>query len=674
MPMGGQVGSEFEVTVAGELLETASDLVFSHPGIKAVKSIADDDETDDVKTGSNTFTVSISEDCPPGIYEACVVTSYGVSTSRIFSVGDVSELVQDDPTTSLDRAKRLPVDSTCNATVPVRAVNHYLFAAKKDQRLVIDCLARGIDSRLNPVVIVADSQGRDLVAERLGDRLDFVAPDDGDYVIKVHDLTFQGGADYFYRLTIRGVVGDHVPPPPETTKEVLQFSWPPHGLSAKAQSNEASLDDQSHADCSTAQRISLPCDIAGRFYPSADVDLFQFEAKKGDVWWIEVASQRLGLPTNPTVLIQQQNAAGKSETWVDVAEFSDIASPIKVSTGGYSYDGPHYDTGSSDVLGEFVVPADGQYQLRLSDLFGGTRSDRRNQYRLIIRKAQPDFALAGWALHMGLRNGDRNVLSKPIALRPGATMALEVAALRRDGFDGPISLSMQDLPPCVTAQGIKIASGKSRGIILISAEPGAELGWTHAKMIGTAIINGKECVRPCRLASMTWPVKNARTEIPVPRLLEHVVVSVGNAEYAPLTLTAESDKVWEAVEGRKLTIPLTHLQRSDFSGANIKANTFGNGFESNPVFDLPLKAETSKVVLDLAKLKTPPGDYTIAFYGGGVVKYAPGENGPSSPSVGLTAAKTKKIKTVDTVDIMVSRPITIRVLPTDTSESTSKSK
>ncbi len=56
-------------------------------------------------------------------------------------------------------------------------------------------------------------------------------------------------------------------------------------------------------------------------------------------------------------------------------------------------------------------------------------------YRLVIRKAQPDFALVAWALHMELRNGDRNALSKPLALRAGATMALEVVVVRRDGFD-----------------------------------------------------------------------------------------------------------------------------------------------------------------------------------------------------------------------------------------------
>jgi hypothetical protein len=42
--------------------------------------------------------------------------------------------------------------------------------------------------------------------------------------------------------------------------------------------------------------------------------------------------------------------------------------------------------------------------------------------------------------------------------------------------------------------------------------------------------------------------------------------------------------------------------------------------------DLPIKAATSEAVLDLAALKTPPGDYTLAFSGIGVTKYRPNQD------------------------------------------------
>src|SRR5690606_25393418 len=110
---------------------------------------------------------------------------------------------------------------------------------------------------------------------------------------------------------------------------------------------------------------------------------------KGEVWWVEVASERLGRPTNPSVIVQQVTGEGDAEKLTDVAELVDIDSPVKVSSNGYSYDGPPYNVGSTDVLGKVEIPADGRYRLHLLDLFGGTRSDPANIYRLIVRQAQP---------------------------------------------------------------------------------------------------------------------------------------------------------------------------------------------------------------------------------------------------------------------------------------------
>jgi hypothetical protein len=429
-------------------------------------------------------------------------------------------------------------------------------------------------------------------------------------------------------------IGEAVPRLP-STETVSSFSWPPTGLAATAPANESEPNNE-HAQ---AQKITLPCDIAGNFFPAADVDTFEFIAKKGEVWWVEVASERYGLPTDPSIVVQHVTETGDTEKRTDLVELSDIPSPVKVSSNGYSYDGPPYNAGSPDIIGKVEIKEDGVHRLQLRDLFGGTRKDPRNIYRLIIRKAQPDFALVGWALHMNLRNGDRNALSKPIALRGGATIPLEVVVVRRDGFNGEIALQMGDLPDGVTAAGLKIPAGKTRGIMLITADQNAPRGLTSASFVGKATIDGKEVTRPCRLASMAWPVPNAWSEIPSPRLLADVPVSVSGSEFAPITIASTEGKVWEAVAGEKLTLPLIHSRRCDFSGANISLKTFGPGFEGVPAFDASLTAESSEAVLDLAKLNTPPGDYTIAFYGSAVAKYRYNLEAVSAAELALRAAQ-----------------------------------
>lgn len=682
MPMGGQAGTTVDITITGENLEDLDELRFSHPGIIATPKIGDDGTP-----LPNQYSVTITADCPPGVHEARIMTRLGLSSSRVFSVGQLPEITVTEANNSLDTATALQINSTCNGQMKAKAIDYYTFEARNGQRLIINNAAEGIDSKLKSVLIVADEDGNDLQVERRGGAIDFTPESDGTYVIKVHDLTYGGGPYYFYRLTLREISADAVIPRLAATRNVNAFSWPPTNLENEAASNELEPNNVS----AKAQQITLPCDIAGSFYPAADVDTFEFTAKKGDVWWVEVGSERLGLPTDPSITVFQVKQNGDVEDEVDIAQLSDIPSPIKVSSNGYSYDGPPYNAGSSDILGKVEIKEDGVYRLRLTDLFGGTRDDARNVYRLIIRKAQPDFAIVGWALHMNLRNGDRNALSKPVALRGGATMPIEVVVVRRDGFDGAIELGMDNLPEGVSSSGLTIPPGKCCGTLLVTAEENAPRGLTSANLFGRAEINGETVTRQGSYASMAWPVTNAWSEIPNPRLLADLPVSVGGSENTPLSIAASEEKVWEVTAGQKITIPLSLTRRSEFSGPTMSMKTFGQGFDKNSAFDVSLKEDSSEAVLDLAKLKPTPGLYTIAFYGSAVAKYSYNSAAVVEAELALQAAKTsaekatdeekpklkdavvaaeKHLQTVtkkaapkDIVDIIVSKPIQIRVIP-----------
>jgi hypothetical protein len=628
-PMGAQPGTEIELLVTGQYVEEAGELSFSNPAIKAVK-VKDADGFEAI----GRYRVTVPEGIKPGLVEASLMTRLGLSSSRIFTVSELNEVVQTNGNQKLDSAMEIELNSVCNAAMTARSVDFYQFHANQGQVIFVDCAAKGIDSKLNPVVIVADSEGQDLAVERRGGAIAFTVPKDGDYVIKVHDLTFKGGEHYFYRLNLTELSAGQPFSRHAMTRKVNAFSWPPFGLPVTTSAKEIEPND-----VTTPQKIGLPCDLMGSFAKAADTDVFEFNATKGETWWVEVASERLGRPTDPTVIVQHVDSSGADPVITDVAELNDIASPIKVSSNGYAYDGPPYNAGSSDVLGKFEVKETGTHRLRIADLFGGTRNDPANIYRLIIRKAKPDFALVAWGLHMQLRNGDRNALSKPIALRGGATMAIEVVAIRRDGFDGEIQLVMENLPDGVTSNGLTIPVGKDRGILLVTADEGAPRGVRVATFLGTAVVEGEKVQRQCHLASMAWPVPNHWSEVPSPRLLADVLVSVGGEEPAPISIAPRQAKVWEAKEGEKLTIPLIHMRRGEFSGSIMAAKTLGAGFEK-VMFDLPLDKDASEAVLDLAALKTPPGEYLIAFYGGAVAKYQHNPTGVDKATEALAIAQT----------------------------------
>ena len=641
VPPGGCVGTEVEVVVGGERIEAARELRFSHPALTATQKHGDDG-----KPVANTFIVKIPADAPVGGHDATLVTALGISSARCFSVGTLPETVRTAANTSVATATPMALNSICNASTTAQSIDHYRIELHRGQRILVECAAVGIDSRLQPVVAIADAAGNDLAVERRDRPLDFTAKADGVCIVKVHDLSFQGGPASFYRLVIREPTATSDSRHP-ATQQVNTFSWPPTGLPQRAAATEVEPNDQP----SQAQKITLPCDIAGEFLAAGDTDTFEFEAAKGDVWWIEVASERLGAPTDPAAVVQRVVVEGDAERLEDVAEFNDIASPLKPSSQGYSYDGPPYVTGSADILGRLDIKESGRHRLRLRDLFGGTRVEPRSDYRLVIRRAEPDFALVAWPLHMELRNGDRADLSKPIALRSGGTIAVEVVALRRDGFDGAIDLAVEGLPTGVTAEGLQIPKGAARGIIAITAADEASTSPVPLKIIGRSTVAGSDIVRPCRVASVAWPIRDHSGELPQPRLLSEPLLTASTTEPFPLTIRGTAAGPIEAAAGAAVKVPITLVRRGKLQGNVTQLRVFGQGFEKAAAFNVPLTADTHECEFDLAKLKIEPGRHTILLYGAATVAYQPPPDGD------------KPAAAVDIAEIIVSEPIHLDVQP-----------
>ena len=127
---------------------------------------------------------------------------------------------------------------------------------------------------------------------------------------------------------------------------------------------------------------------------------------------------------------------------------------------------------------EFTAPADGEYLVRLRDVRGFGGNDFA--YRLNMRSPRPDFRLA-----VSPRNP--NV---PL----GGTVPVTVTALRLDGFDGPIELSVDNLPPGIRAGKHAIPAGQDTATVLLSADADARLDEAapfvvtgHARISGHAV-------------------------------------------------------------------------------------------------------------------------------------------------------------------------------------------
>jgi hypothetical protein len=129
---------------------------------------------------------------------------------------------------------------------------------------------------------------------------------------------------------------------------------------------------------------------------------------------------------------------------------------------------------------DFAAPADGDYYVRVRDVRGFGGNDYA--YRLNIRPPRPDYRLA-----VNPRNPNVPV---------GGTIPVTVTAFRMDGFDGPIEVSVADLPTGLRATKGVIAAGQDSTTILLSADHGFRIdGAARFDVNGKAAIGGRETVR-----------------------------------------------------------------------------------------------------------------------------------------------------------------------------------
>jgi hypothetical protein len=139
--------------------------------------------------------------------------------------------------------------------------------------------------------------------------------------------------------------------------------------------------------------------------------------------------------------------------------------------------GPGY---GKDSLLHFTAPADGEYIVCIRDVQG--LGGDQYPYRLTARHPRPDFRLT-----VNPRNPN---------VPKGGTIPVTVTAVRMDGFDGPIDISLGDLPTGLHASSGVIASGQVSTTIALSAESTANLDTpAPLKATGKALIGDATVAR-----------------------------------------------------------------------------------------------------------------------------------------------------------------------------------
>jgi hypothetical protein len=354
-----------------------------------------------------------------------------------------------------------------------------------------------------------------------------------------------------------------------------------------------------------SQSITPPCEVAGQFYPANELDWFTFPAKKGEVFWIEVFSQRHGLPTDPFLLIHRVAKNDKGEE-----QLSDVQ---EVYDNDTNIGGGEFNTATRDPLTRFEAKETGTYRVMVRDLFQRAERSPRFVYRLSIRKERPDFRLVAQTLAPKPNAADKKIDIGVPLLRRGETLPVRVMAFRRDGFNGDIELALENPPPGLIFAGDRIPAGQNSDVILVTAAEEAPAFAGPIKLIGKAKVGEQEVVREARSGTMVFSVGNTDSERPDARLARDLTLAISDKERAPISIAAVENKNWEVPANAKLQIPLKITRRGDFN-ATLKLKPLGPGTpEALKEFDADSKATNVTLTLDFASLKLAPGLHAFAL-------------------------------------------------------------
>lgn len=668
-PAGGNAGLSFEVTIGGQDLDDVDRLHFSHAGITAEQKTTEPGPFDDgPQPVPNTFLVTIDQNVPVGLYEVRAEGKYGISNPRSFDINRFHESLETEPNNSLEEATQISTPMLVNGQINgATDVDCWQIEVTANERVLIRCETRRIDSLLDPVVTVYDSEGRLLAESRDGydydPLIDLTAPRDESWFIRVTDSQYRGGANYVYRMTVGAVphIDFAFPPagPAGTTAKFtlygrnlpggqpcefsvdgrpleqlkIQAALPNmgefiHAEGMRVDAHQAALSGVSYrleADgllsnpillCSapaeavmeaadndtpeTAQPLTAPCEVAARMFPERDRDWYSFEATEGQSFTIEVLSHRLGLPTNPSLVIQQVTTNDQGEERVSLlANVNGIGN----RDGGHEFDNRTYDP-----IYQFTAPADATYRVLVQDGYSALRNDPRLVYQLSIHERRPDFSVVAVPENA----------AGALLLRKGGRDTIRVVVRRRDGFDGEVRVTADGLPEGVTSSEIIIGGANSGGTLVLTTAEDAPPAIAQVQVTAKAVVDGKEVTRAAGAGTALAPSTVAQPNQNLPsvpaRLTESILVSVSENETSPVLLSAGDDKEWESSRGGILKIPYSVVRRNEYQGnittfpidlpPNVNARNFNIGNnDAKGEFEIRLQANT------------PPGTYTFFLHG-----------------------------------------------------------
>ncbi len=687
-PPGALIGRTTEVTVAGSALEKLTTLRCSLPGVQCES------------LGKNRFALTIPAKARPGQYDLRAVCRYGLSSPRTFFVSNRAEKLESDfellkPKVAAKADKHTPaagkpddpiqprtgLDVTINASIEVGGdIDEYQFTAKRDQRVVIECWANRIDSQLRAVLELYDSAGKRLGTNRgyfgIDPLIDFAVPADGEYSIRVYDLTYTGGGNHIYRLDI-----DTGPRVEFAVPSVIQLGKPARvtlygrnlrGSSAAQQSpvaatkgsvkNRASIDAPTNnstptmidgfetieVDIPAVNSFGRPLDSLRLAPAQISVDGFAYHFPGShrpimigltDVPVVEDATSNQSPSAAQNIAhpceVSGQLIAGDEQDWYAInAKRGEvlwietfgarIGSPVDLDVSILDESGKNELARFSD---ELLNVGGKRFPSSHLDASGRWTVPADGRYLLVVRNLiggldRDPRRIYRLSLQREVPDFHLAVVARHAASPAGINVwrggreLADLLVFRRRGQSGSIRVSARDLPPGIECPDVWFGPGVNRAPLILSAATGAPPFAGSLKLVGTAGVNESAIARSASHSANRTArggvIVQAGTPTGWGRITADVPLAI--APESPLRLTALTDET-RVPQGSVVHIAADAARRN--VGHQSEVTLFGVGLPHSirkQVAKIPAGQNKGYISFGLPA-NLAPGRYTIAVSG-----------------------------------------------------------
>lgn len=487
-PRGAKRGSEVVVTLSGNNLEDAEELLIYDAGLEVVKF--EHPEQEDQRPRQVQVTLKVPENCPLGTHRMRIRTRTGLSDLQNFYVTPYDVVDEVEPNTDFAQPQVISKNVAVYGRIDSEDVDYYAVEAKQGERITVEVVGMrlGFSSSGNffdPYVAILDAERFELAVSDdtplvYNDALAAViAPQDGKYIIQIRDSAYNGDGRSHYFANIgnfprpRAVIPSGGKPG-ETlavsflgdingpmTREVTLPSdgsierfglevQDEYGLAPTTQPFRLSpLDNfvelEPNNDRTTATAAAAPGACNGVISEPGDRDFFKFSAKKDQQFEIEVFARRLRSGLDPVLYIDRVDNGARV-------------------LGNDDSRGP-------DSYARFKAPDDGEYVAWVTDHL--QQGDPTYTYRIEMTPVEPILTASPIEFS--------RYVQQQIIIPQGAGSGI-VAAITRTDIGGPVNFRGENLPEGVRLECPETWHGDGSMPVIFYADETAPIGARFASV------------------------------------------------------------------------------------------------------------------------------------------------------------------------------------------------